>query len=55
MQVEVAWEAPSMTGYSARDLGFLSGRRPDRLFEREISVGRIFNSISRLLLPGPSA
>ncbi len=41
MQVEITLEAPSGAGYSARDIGFLLGKHPDRLFEREISVGRI--------------
>ncbi len=41
MQVEIALESPSGAGYSARDLGFLLGKHPDRLFEREISAGKV--------------
>jgi 3' terminal RNA ribose 2'-O-methyltransferase Hen1 len=40
MQVEITLEAPRDAAYSARDLGFLLGKHPDRLFERKISVGK---------------
>ena len=40
MQVEITLEPPSDAAYSARDLGFLLGKHPDRLFERKISVGK---------------
>ena len=40
MQLEITLERPRNAAYSARDLGFLLGKHPDRLFEREISVGK---------------
>ena len=40
MQVEITLEPPRDAAYSARDLGFLLGKHPDRLFERQISVGK---------------
>ena len=40
MQVEITLEAPPHASYSARDLGFLLGKHPDRLFERDLSVGK---------------
>ena len=40
MQLEITLERPRNAVYSARDLGFLLGKHPDRLFERKISVGK---------------
>ena len=40
VQVEITLEPPPDAAYSARDLGFLLGKHPDRLFERKISVGK---------------
>ena len=41
MQVEITLEAPPGASYSARDLGYLLGKHPDRLYERDVSGGRV--------------